>query len=82
MGDVILTRQEQRNRAKSEMAIYTSGPLGDEGEMLADMIKKEVKPSLEFHQKLEKTRSEKDLKQVEASMMELTLIYLRCLARL
>ena len=47
------------------MGIYRSGDLGEEGERLADMIKKETKPSAEFLQKLEKCCLERDSKQVK-----------------
>ena len=47
------------------MAIYRSGTMSEEGEILADMIKKESKPSAEFRQKLEKSHSERDSKQVK-----------------
>ena len=47
------------------MAIYTRGALSEDGERLVDMITKESKPSTEFHQKLEKSRLERDSKQVE-----------------
>ena len=47
------------------MAIYRRGVLSEEGEILGDMIQKESKPSAEFHQKLEKSHSERDSKQVK-----------------
>ena len=52
------------------MAIYRSGTMSEEGEILADMIKKESKPSAEFRQKLEKSHSERDSKQVKHRRLE------------
>ena len=52
------------------MAIYRRGAMSEEGEILADMIKNESKPSAEFRQKLDKSHLERDSKQVKRRRLE------------